>query len=357
VDPAPPPITIVNPNAPLGPTDLLDSGRDSWRTSPRQKVAIALTAIIVALISSGVAEIRHVHHEDALDAAALRDVAFAADPSLADGDTDTMAITLVNEGKLPVRVLGLALVGAGYQERTLDVELAGSARAPVPLSTAKNCRISMLSTDPQELRVRARSARGATVLRSVGLPTDVATEIGAIERGRCGYLRPEEALGNEVTSATRRGRDVVVTMKLYNSGVFPLTVTTIRTPPGLSASGHLPVTLPRRTYWTGSSPGTVLTLTLHVDDCATFAGIFAYDSGTLIDVGVVRVELTNSYVAGQSFLSIEGFDGDFSPGSPPRPMSVMSLLEKSCPSTVFPQIVTDGPSFGFSSGLSITPTS
>jgi hypothetical protein len=356
VEPAPPPITIVNPNDPTGTSDVLDNGRESWRTSPRQKVAIALTAIIVALVSGGVAEIRHVHHEDDLDAAVLRDVTFAADPSFDDGGVGG-EISLVNEGKLPVHILGITLVGEGYREHRMDVTLASLASAPLELSSAKNCRVAMLSTDPQELRVRARSARGGIVVRRVGLTTDLAVRIGFTERERCGYFRPQEALSSEVASATRRGRDVVVTMTLYNEGVFPLTLSGLQTPPGLTVSAHLPITLPRRTYWTGRSPGTLLTLTLHVDDCAAFAGTMAYDSGNVIEFDVVRVELTNGYVADQSFLPLSGFEGDPSSDSPPRPVNAMPLLVKSCPSSLFPHVASDVPSLGgpYSSGLSITP--
>jgi hypothetical protein len=339
VDPAAPPITIVNPNAPLGTADLLDNGRDPWRASPRQKVAVLLTAVIVAVVSGAVAEIRHVHHEQALDAAAMRDVAFATDPSLADGGFDNIVVTLVNEGQLPVHVLGVTLVGDGYQERTVDVELASYANAAVPLSSAKNCRVSMMSTDPQQVRVRVRTGRGDVVTRTVPLPTELTRQVGYAERNRCGYLRPGDALINEVVSTKARGRDVVVTMKLYNQSVFPLTITKLDAFPGLSASMRLPVTVPRRTFWTRNSPPQIITVTLRVADCIAFSEGFGREG--------MQVHLRNPYVSGETYLSLIDSSHLYEPDQPLRPGTAQGILAKTCPWNLFPQPAFDDPTFGF----------
>lgn len=335
MEPAPPPITIVNPNAPTGTADLLDSGSDRWRPTGRQKLLVAMAALIVALIAAGVAEIQHVHHERALDAAAIKDVSLAVHtPADYYGDDQLL---LLNGGTLPVRVVSVALVGDGYAERQQDVAVTSGTNGQVQLSTSKNCRVAMYTEQAEQVRVRVRTARGDLVSRVLPLPSDLADGIGRTERDRCGFLRPGEALGSNVVSTERRGRDVVVTLDVHNAGRESLTITRLDSSPGLAASVHLPVALPARAFWTGQSRSTRLVITLRITDCVAYAGAGTnpeFDSGFMGEQLVAS--LRNNYTAGQAPLWLTGFVGDYGPGDPPAP-DIASLLRDTCPSVPFPQ--------------------
>jgi hypothetical protein len=342
----PPPITIVDPNATTDAGDVLDSGRDPWRPTKRQRLTIAAAAAAVALVAGGVTEVRHVRHENALDAAAVRDVAFTVDDSdgfFISGEEPT--VTLVSTGKLPVQVLGVTVDWPGYAERTADVRLESYGHAQVEVTSGKTCSTAMYTDQPRRLRVRARSARGEVVTRTVVLPDQAAEMLGAAERFRCEFLRPDEAFVGEVTAAAVRGRTVALTVSVRNAGVERLTVSRLAFLPGVEATAHLPLVLPPG----GTESDTVpVPVTLRVGDCAAFARGLA-TPGEELSPYALSATVSSAYVSGRqpgrvpvsSLFQLS--TGDESGNG------LVRTLARTCPSSLFPaELLHSLPALGFS---------
>jgi hypothetical protein len=327
VDPAPPPITIVDPNAPLGTTELLGSDREPGRVSPYQKLVVAMTALIVALVSIGVARIKQVHHGQQLDAAAVAAVSLAVQPSADYYGEDSGKILIVNNGPQRVVIESAQFVGQGFQPQRQSVRIESTLANGIEVSEAKNCTPALYQGGPRQLRVTARTVRGGLAQRTLELPPDVTQRAGGMQRARCGYLLPAEALWPQLTGARRVGDDVVATFELQNEGVLPLTVSGLQAPEGMTFRAQLPVTLGPRQFWTGHSRPVTLTVRLHVQDCGLFRQAGADGIGP---VGVLAVTLANRYVSGASELQLSGFQVVAEPGQNQAP-DALTLLNDICP--------------------------
>jgi hypothetical protein len=334
VDLPPPPVTIVDPNAPTGTADLLDSGRDPWRPSRRQVLVGVVVVLLLGLAAGAVAQVRHVRHEHALDAAAVRDVRIVVDSGdgglLTDGEPE---VTLVSTGRLPVTVLEVALEWPGHVERGARQEVPLVASARVPVTTGKDCRTALYTDQPQRLRVRARTSRGDVVTRAVALPAEVSELLGASERFRCAYLRPSEALVGEVSAVRTPGRSFVLTFGVRNAGVAPLTLSRLSFLPGVTVAADLPLVLPPG----GADSRTVpLTVTLRVRSCAALGAYFSQPPDER-PLDALTATVSNPYVQGREpgrllvgglFQRVGGVDsGD----------GLMRRLAGTCPATLFPK--------------------
>lgn len=334
MEPAPPPITIVDPNALPGAADLLDSGRDPWRPSARQRLAITATVLAVAVAIGAVAQVRHVRHEHALDAAAARDVGFSLDDGggvmLTD---DEPVVTLQSAGRLPVTVLGVTLAWPGYSEVQVSVPLAAYGSTQITLTSAGSCRTQLYTDQPRRLRVRARTSRGDTVTRTLALPDDVADALGRAERFRCGFLRPSDALLAEVSAAAVRGSAVALTIGVRNGGIAPLTLSRLAFLPGVSVAVRLPLTLPPG----GPDAQTVpLPVTLRVSDCGLFAASLADPQDRLSPYALVAT-VSNPYLhdTDPSWIPITSL---FQLGNGGGPEDGLNReLARTCPSRLFPK--------------------
>ena len=340
VDPAPPPITIVDPNAPPGSQEVLGSD-GGWRPSAYQKGLALLTAAIVALLVTGVQRVRHVHHESALDAAARAGVALEV---VADQNGDE-AFQLYSTSSGSVTVLSVTLVGDGYREQREDVTIAPRGYGSVSASQAKNCTTSLFDSGPTEVRVKLRTSRGDVLTRTVPLAGDVAQAVQAAERWKCDYLTPGESTGAQVVSARREGRDVVTVWAVQSFGKFPVTILDVTAPDGMTATASLPVTLGRAAFWTGHSKPVQLTIRMRITDCKVFAAGFSSGFGGGAAPGDLAVTLKHDYasdVVSWGF-ALQGFtldaEGPGASGDPSQPSEALTLLESGCDPSLFTTFV------------------
>jgi hypothetical protein len=338
VDPAPPQITIVNPNAPEGAQEVLGSD-GGWRPSAYQSFVALLTALIVALVVVGVQRVRHVHHEAALDAAARDGVELEVVPD-DESDSDE-GFKLLSTSTGTVTVLSVGFVGDGYREQRQHVTISPQSFGSVEPSSEKNCTTSLFATGPTEVRVTVRTSRGDVVTRTLPLTGTVTQQVQSAERWRCGYLLPTEAVYAHVVSARRDGRDVLADFSVIGSGRFPVTILSITPPDGLAATAAgLPVTLGRPAFWTGHSKPVRVTVRMRVTDCEAFAaGFFRYDGESGMPQGL-QVLVKHDYgsgvttwpfaVGGFELDDDSGFDGTFGPSR------ALTLLESGCDPDLFP---------------------
>ena len=296
VEPAPPPITITNPNAPAGAHEVLGSD-GGWRASPYQRLVAVLTAAIVAVLVTGVQEVRHVRHEDALDAAAVADVAFTLSAVSSDYFTfDPPELTVTNAGRQPVRITEVQLEGPGYRRRTQDQRLGAGEGATVNLSSTKPCSPQVMTERAGALRIRARTSRGDVVERTAPLPPQFSVQLGFFQRVRCGYLLPSEALQSQLVDVRVHGHEVVARVDVINESVLPVTLSGLPSYPGVEVTTPLPVTVPRRAFLTGHSGPQRLTITVRVTDCVLLRDVLAdfdpFDGGF---PGTLDLRASNGY--------------------------------------------------------------
>lgn len=318
--PEPPPITITDPKRPEPAPDLLGQERDPWRPSRHQKVLALLTAAIVALLSGGVAEIRHVHHEQALDTAAVRGVVLLAGVDVAPLDPShemavrDVQVTVGNFGKDPVRLVDVRVDRTGLPLPSGGLVLPAGATFVHSLvhtpCTARSGRARSVV-----VVAALRTTRGQLVTRRFVVAGGQLAQTNAVERVRCSTGLPEEAFGASVLSLTRGGDRIRARFRLGNSSSLAMTLVRLIGAPGLrvSASG-LPVAIPP-----DSPSGPEIRLTIEAVDCAAFA---RYLQATTDEEPAMRVSLHGELEDGVGRISFfQVVDG----------VDLMSQLAGPCP--------------------------
>jgi hypothetical protein len=202
------------------------------------------------------------------------------------------------------------LVGEGYEERAVDVDIEPHSTATFEVTPNPTCRTSMYQEQAEDLQVRARTSRGDLVTRTLTLPEEVADWLGHLERDRCGFLRPDEALVSDVVSTRTRHGDVVVTLRLLNTGEEPLTVSKLSTFGGIEPRARLPLHLGGR----GDSTGATRTLevVLHVSSCKALARLAAQLGSSPEELlpPFVLATVSNRYASAVATFPILSFDDD-----------------------------------------------
>jgi hypothetical protein len=327
VEPEPPPITITDPRAPTGTADLLDTGPDRWHPSPDQKLLALLVASVVALISGGVAAIRHIDHERALDRASVRAVSVYATIDLAPFDPSheraepAVALSVGNLGAEAVRLLRVRVDGAALPLPAAGLVLAAGAAFThaVPPGT---CTGTAGRAHSREVTVDVRTERGQQVRRRIVLEGALLTESNQRERARCRTQLPEEAFGIGLASATRRGRVVTARLLLANYSTLDITVRAVRGLPGLEPVVQgLPLLLPAQRDANHIGDDLELVVVLRAVDCHAFARFmagFGEDPGLPVDL---HGELEDGVGQIPLFLSREGGPG----------VDLLSTLAFACP--------------------------
>jgi hypothetical protein len=335
--PKPPPVTIVDPNAPPGTADLLDHGRDPWRPSRRQAVVIAATVLTTAVVAGVTAQVRHSQHERALDAAAERAVLFFLDSTSAESDMGHQSLGLINEGPSAVRVLDVGFVGDGYGTQHLDAQVPTYDTLPLAVPLGTTCPTSLLDSAATELRVRARTHRGTVVTRVVGLDPREIELLGMAERARCGLLRVEEAVSVTGGTAALRGSRLVLTLVVENRGTLPVTLTSLTASEGMHAEATMPLRLPGRPP-AGPTPTARLHVVLTVTSCeAVRANLFGDPvfgpDGNPLGPSALTASAANPYQRGDVLLDAEvNAHMPFDDNNFPEPV-VPPLLARACPHT------------------------
>jgi hypothetical protein len=273
MNPEPPPITIVDPNAPPGTPDLIDSGRDPWRPSRRQAVVGTVVVLLLALVAGLAAQVRHVRHESALDRQSVRGVRLlvnVSEPDLsASGDVPAGSVLLnvLNDGRGLVRLRSVRIDSRAEVPVETGSDLIPGALTTVPMPMSGSCAADA-GRAQHTLTFRLRTDRGQAVTTTQPLLDDLVNQH---ERERCGTQTPIEALASAIVSATRRGRWVDVVLDLRNTSVLPLTVTSLTAPQGLVAQlPPLPVVLAPATAPHGTGPSRQLRLSLQVSSCDAY---------------------------------------------------------------------------------------
>jgi hypothetical protein len=274
VNPEPPRITITNPNAPAGTPDLLDHGRDPWRPSRRQVAVTAVVLLLLSLVGAGVAELRHVRHEHALDRQALREVRLTLGVDEPDAGLSpdippwSVQLNVLNHGPAMVHVRTVQLDDGPQLPVTTGSDVLPGAVTQVIVTLSGSCNPDT-GRATHDVTVRLTTGRGQAVTRVQHLGSDEL--LNTRERARCGTLTPDEALAWSVPSSRTRGAWVEVVYDLRNTSVLPVTVTSISFPAGLDARlPALPLALAPADAPGTTGPSRRVHVQLRVHDCQAF---------------------------------------------------------------------------------------
>lgn len=284
MEPAPPPITIVDPNAPAGTADLLDHGpeRDPWRPTRTQVVVTGALLALAGLAGGGVAAWRHVQHERALDRQVLRELRInvsVAEPDVGlfpDFPPGSVQLNVFNDGPSMVRVRTVQLDDREPVPVTTGWDVVPDAATSLTLDLTGSCTANA-GRSTHRVTLRLTTSRGQRVTRTLAVnPNEF---LNTHERQRCGTLTPTEALVATLVSARTQGQWVQADLEVSNTSVLPLSVMAVDVPAGLQARlPALPLVLPP-----ASAPGTTgrtvrVHLELRVRDCDAFnTGLYSSD--------------------------------------------------------------------------------
>jgi hypothetical protein len=270
VDPPPPPVTIVDPNDPAGTPDLLHNGREPWRPTKRQ--VLATTAVVTALaLTAGLAALlQHHRHEQELDRAAARAVRLLVQVrpvQISDGGTHTLQVAVYNDGPALVHVLAVRLDDGSALPVTIGTDLQPRTETTLSLPDGTSC-----ATDAGRTRhivsVDLTTERGHRLTRTQPLQGDM---LNGYERTRCGTLLPAEAFVGTVTALRQHGGWWQITLDLRNTSVLPLSLRTLKAPPGVELELHrLPLALSPAAQPGTTGPSKLVTVRLRLADCNRF---------------------------------------------------------------------------------------
>jgi hypothetical protein len=280
--PEPPPVTIVDPNAPAGTADLLDSGRDPWRPTRATLLTGAVAVLVLGIVGAGLAQLRHVQaqhaaarHERDLDRAAVAAVALTVgvvEPeSVLDGPgPPPLQVTVTNVGTDTIHLTGLTL-----EDVAVPVDIGGDLPGGVANGFDLPVRIACSPRAGRDISrtvtVSLTTDRGDPVTQEVPLSQEGNEVLNESDRRRCGTLRPAEALVTGISLARRSGGWVLADLTVTNQSVLPLTLSELTFPDGLELQvTGLPAVLPPQRAV--DEPGTERTLHLRVrvQSCAAW---------------------------------------------------------------------------------------
>jgi hypothetical protein len=318
VDREPPPISIVDPNAPSGTADLLDSGRDPWRPSRRQVVLTVTAVLVLALVAGAVALLVLNVQAQRADRRAVRALSFelGGDVEAQPDNGLSISLELRNLTRYPYTVVDVRLDGPGFGTATLGTRLAPRASAFLDLPTSSACDASLYVRGPRAAVVRARTARGTLVTGRVPLDRATADDAWPRFRRSCHYLLPDEALGASASGFSFEGRTLTVRYGLENAAAVPLTIDRLTTADGVELiSDDLPLTIPAGTGDYQGFGHRTLTVRLRVVDCSALRQVLARAAGGdgLDGPNTLKVALHHRYDQGHAWLELSALlPGDVS---------------------------------------------
>ncbi len=298
---------------PSGTAELLTQGADRAPWRPNRRLVLSV-AVVLLLGAAGGAFVAWRHYEQELDRRAVAALALSAQLTVTEGPSDSsgvpgpggLVVSLVNGGPAPVEVLGLGLSGP-FPWQPTRTHVGGYSTAEVPVSAGVRCGPELYTDAAHSVRVRVQTQRGSVVTRELTLGD---TSVGAVEslgRARCGLVLPDEAISSAPTRAVVQGLDLVLRLRLVNTGPEPLVVTRLAAAPGLLASAPLPVSVPARR--SVDVPGTTaFTMSVRLLSCrALQEGRDAFPAFQALDQ--LRATVSNAHVTRVAFLSLSRIDG------------------------------------------------
>lgn len=330
VEPAPPPVTIVDPRVPASATELLLAGdeREPWFWTARRRY-VGLTAVVVATLVAGVASAVDMVREDRLrDRASASAVELRADSAVGGfAPANAVQVSLLNDGPAAVHLLSAWLVAPGYAVQPLHEVVAPGESVVLTLPDQAQCGPSLLDSPAELLHLRVRTQRDVVTTRDVPLAPGAYVAVNHAARERCGYLPANEAFTFGTQSLARHGREVVVKALVHDESVLPLTLDLMTAMPGLQmeVTPRLPLRLPPQTGGQRMSHFVAMTLRLRVANCSAFFS--APGLAFLADSGLVRAWVVRD--ASMWEVSIDMAEPDV--GYSPVPNLFFELLKDSCP--------------------------
>lgn len=322
----PPPITIVDPHAPVGGGEVLAG--EPWHMGERQHVA-ALALAIVALLVAALGTARDLREQERETAAAVRlatDV--VRDPGVRQGGY--VLVGLRNDGPDRVHLLAARLTPGRYDEIPVDAQVPSGGLVTIAFPDEAPCGRQLLATPPDAVRVRLRTVRGTTVSREVALSPGAYGEVNHAALERCGYLPAYEAFSLRLTSVSQQGSTVVARAVAFDDSVLPLTLRLLAPAPGLAlaVTPTPPVALPPQPAAQTVRRTVPLTLQLRVHSCEVFLGTLG-----LREARGSQHVLRAWLVRDSSIFEVPALDAAADPGarSPADPYQVLTRLVETCP--------------------------
>lgn len=241
-----PVVSISDPARPGTPGDVLSAGseRDPWR--PRRG-HVRAGALVLALVAAAVVpgKVVAARAQDRRAATAAADAVLLA---VAPGAPELLGVVLENDGPTGVRLVDVRVQAPGYRRVAAHGALAAHSTVTVALRDTRTCGEQLLTDGgPGSLEVRARTAAGRLLTRTVVLSPDAWTDLVDAAQRRCGYQSPERALTTSVT-VQKQGRRLLVRLQLHNRDRVPLLLQSVVDPVGSTVTvvggAGLPVTVP-----------------------------------------------------------------------------------------------------------------
>lgn len=304
-----PEVTIVDPNAPSGTTDLLSSGRDPWRPSRRQVLlATSVVVLLAALLGVVALALRHVQAVRN-DRKAVRSLSFQASSQLdqTSPDLPSLPVELLDTSDYPATVLDVRFDAPGFAEVTLGSSVAAHLRLFFDMPKDSACDDSLYAGAPSALVVHARTARGTPVTRRVPLDREVRDSIWPLLRAKCHFLLPEDSLNNLITAVSREGSTFVLRYRLENAAALPLVLDRITAAAGVEvAAQRMPVTVPAGSGDYVTFGHASLVLRLRVTDCRALRDEVTRSAGGdgFDGPSTLKVVLHHAHARGRSWLQL-----------------------------------------------------
>ncbi len=319
----------MNPNSPAGTPDLLAHGRDPWRPSRRQVVVTAAVLLVVGIGATVAALVVQRARVERAEREAVRALAFTFSGELFQGPTEegSVQLELINTGPFGATVDDVRLEAPGFATVKVSEAISSFGLVTVAVPTTSPCDPRLYSIRPDNLLVRAHTARGTTVTVRTPFGRETAEEIWRRVRATCRFQLPEEALSGSIAASSLKGRTLTLRFELSNGAALPLVIDAVTTAAdglALSARG-LPLTIPAGSGNYEIFGHRSLTLTLRVTDCAALRRAAANAGAEGLDgPNNLKVALHHRHAAGYGWLFLDQVVG------PQVVVNHLAALAESC---------------------------
>jgi hypothetical protein len=282
VQPEPPPVTIVDPNAPAGTADLLEGGRDPWRSSRKQLASGAMLVLVVALLSAAGGWVHHVAQVGAdhrrlraLAAAEVAHVQLVLSASCCTVDSSSsqerLVLSVGNAGPDRVRLQSVDYGGVRSWVPGPEGELGlfPGMTVDLPVRYGMPCGPRAGRMAPSTMALHVQLPRGGRWVGTTTVDREGLSQVETAVRLRCGMQTPTEAVYADGVQARFEGRTIVMTYDVRNTSRTAMAVTAVLGNAGLRVTAeHMPLRLPPGGQ--NAVRGERLTVRVGIGDCRPF---------------------------------------------------------------------------------------